>query len=774
MNLAALPEDTPPKTSLHTLRSQAERQLHGHVDLSLEAVRAMTPQQTQLLLHELHVHQIELEMQNEELRQAKDALDASRTRYIALYDLAPVGYCNVNEAGLIVQANLTLATLLGVVRSVLTRQVPFSQWVAPEDQDIWYLLQRQLLSGGAPQTCELRMRLHQNAAARSSKPAFLWVQLAVTVAPGASGEQMLHLAVSDISARKQSETKLQLAASVFDHAREGIFITDPHGTILDVNASFTRITGYSRAEALGKNPRLLKSDRQQSALHAALLHALSTQGHWSGEIWNRRKNGEVYAHLQTISAVRDAHGKTQQYVALFSDNTTLKAHQSHLEHIAHFDALTNLPNRLLLADRLNQAMAHAQRRSDHLAVVYLDLDGFKAVNDRYGHGVGDQLLIAMANAMKDTLREGDTLARIGGDELVAVLVDLESTESCVPLLTRLLHAAATPVVLGDLTLQCTTSMGVSFYPQDLEVQADHLLRQADQALYQAKLAGKNRYHVFDTAQDSHLRGHHESLQRIRLALARHEFVLHYQPKVNMRSGRITGAEALIRWQHPDQGLLAPITFLPAIENHPLALEVGEWVIDTALRQIETWQDAGLDLPVSVNISAYQLQRNDFFERLQAILAKHPQVNPSKLGLEVLETSALADMAQISQLIEACEQIGVQFALDDFGTGYSSLIYLKNLRVAQLKIDQGFVRDMLEDPNDMAILKGVIGLASAFKREVIAEGVETVEHGIALLQLGCELAQGNGIAASMPGSQLPSWAASWRPYAAWCAPAQPYL
>ncbi len=677
----------------------------------------------------------------------------------------------MNEAGLIVEANLTLATLLGVARSVLMRQAPFSRWVLPEDQDIWYLLHRELLSGGAPQTGELRMRLHQNAAPLSGPAAFLWVQLAVTVAPSAAGEPILHLAISDISARKQSEAKLQLAASVFDHAREGIFITDPRGTILDVNASFTRITGYSREEAIGQNPRLLQSDLQQSALHAALWRALTTQGHWSGEIWNQRKNGELYAHLQTVSAVRDAHGTTQQYVALFSDNTTLKAHQSHLEHMAHFDALTHLPNRLLLADRLQQAMAHAQRRGDQLAVVYLDLDGFKAVNDRYGHGVGDQLLIAIANAMKGALREGDTLARIGGDEFVAVLVELEGAESCVPLLARLLQAAAAPVVLGALTLQCTASMGVSFYPQELEMEADQLLRQADQAMYQAKLAGKNRYHVFDTAHDSHLRGHHASLKRIRLALAQREFVLHYQPKVNMRSGRIIGAEALIRWQHPSQGLLAPNIFLPSIENHPLALKVGEWVIDTALAQIETWQAAGLDLPVSVNISAYQLQHPKFFEHLQAILAKHPQVNPAKLRLEVLETSALADMAQISQLIEACRQIGVQFALDDFGTGYSSLIYLKNLRVAQLKIDQSFVRNMLEDPNDMAILKGVIGMAAAFKREVIAEGVETEAHGIALLQLGCELAQGNGIAPSMPGSQLPSWAASWRPHAAWCTQAK---
>jgi EAL domain-containing protein (putative c-di-GMP-specific phosphodiesterase class I) len=285
-------------------------------------------------------------------------------------------------------------------------------------------------------------------------------------------------------------------------------------------------------------------------------------------------------------------------------------------------------------------------------------------------------------------------------------------------------------------------------------------------MYQAKLAGKNRYHIFDPTHDSTIRAHHEGLERVRLALSRHEFVLHYQPKVNMRSGQVVGAEALIRWQHPEKGLLAPNTFLPAIEYHALAVKVGEWVIDTALTQIEVWRTSGIDLPVSVNIGALQLQQVDFVQRLQAILARHPQVDPSSLELEVLETSALSDIEQVSQVIEDCAQIGVKFALDDFGTGYSSLTYLKRLRVSTLKIDQSFVRDMLDDPDDFAILEGVIGLAGAFKREVIAEGVETVAHGTALLHLGCELAQGYGIARPMPAEKMPAWASTWRPDAAW--------
>jgi len=572
---------------------------------------------------------------------------------------------------------------------------------------------------------------------------------------------------TDVTEKMRDIENLQRAASVFKHAREGIMITDPKGTIIDVNESFTRITGYTSEEVIGQNANILSSGKQNAAFYKAMWKTLKDQGHWSGELWDRRKDGELYAELLTISAIRDAQGNTQKYVALFSDITTLKEHQSKLEHIAHFDALTNLPNRVLLADRLHQAMAQAQRRQKQVAVAYLDLDGFKAINDHYGHEAGDQVLVTLAKRMKEALRDGDTIARMGGDEFVAVLPDLEDTSASEPLLNRLLSAAALPVQVGYLRFQVSASLGVTFYPQAQEIEADQLLRQADQAMYQAKLAGKNRYTMFDATRDNNIRGHHESLERIRLALKQREFVLHYQPKVNMHSGKVIGAEALIRWQHPEKGLLKPATFLPVIEDDALAVDVGEWVIDKVMQQMGVWHAAGLDLPVSVNIGARQLQQCDFVVRLQDILARYPKINSASLELEVLETSALADMEQVSQVIEACANIGVKFALDDFGTGYSSLTYLKRLHVTQLKIDQSFVRDMLEDPDDLAILQGVIGLAAAFKREVIAEGVETVAHGTALLQLGCELAQGYGIARPMPPDQLPAWATTWQPDVAWC-------
>jgi diguanylate cyclase (GGDEF)-like protein/PAS domain S-box-containing protein len=464
-------------------------------------------------------------------------------------------------------------------------------------------------------------------------------------------------------------------------------------------------------------------------------------------------------------------GKVIGTVGSARDITDRKHAEQHLNYIAHYDALTALPNRLLLSDRMRQAITLAQRHQHQLlAIAYLDLDGFKYVNDYYGHDVGDQLLTIIATRMRETLREGDTLARLGGDEFVAVLLDLPDMAASYPMLTRLLAAAAQPVTMDEYVLQVSASLGVTFYPQthdvDADVDADQLLRQADQAMYQAKLAGKNRYHVFDTVRDRSVRGFHESLGQIGNALKEHQFVLHFQPEVNMRSGEIIGAEALIRWQHPERGLLLPAIFLPVIEEHPLAVDVGEWVIDSALTQLEQWDAAGLNIRVSVNVSAFQLQQANFVDRLRSMLNKHPQVAPARLVLEVLESSAIEDIIHVSHVINECRQFGVTFALDDFGTGYSSLTYLRRLPVEIIKIDQSFVQDMLRDAEDMAIIEGVLSLANAFGRIVIAEGVESVEQGATLLQLGCDIAQGYAIARPMSGAELPGWTADWHKEPSW--------
>ena len=571
--------------------------------------------------------------------------------------------------------------------------------------------------------------------------------------------------IQDITKRKEASEQLKLAANVFTHAHEGIVITDSAGNIVEVNETFSLITGYSRDEVLGKNPRIFQSGRQTPLFYESLWSALLKNKHWSGELWNRRKNGEVFAEIVTISAITDSNDKVQNYVALFTDITSLKEHQQQLERIAHYDVLTNLPNRTLLADRIQQAILQSDRHKKSLAVAYLDLDNFKAVNDTHGHQVGDELLVVISQRMKEALREGDTLARIGGDEFIAVLADISGDASYESVLNRLLQATAVPVIIEGIKLQTSASIGVTIYPQD-NTSADLLIRHADQAMYIAKQSGRGHYHLFDINQDAAVKIQREGIKDIQQALERQQFVLYYQPKVNMNTGEVIGAEALIRWLHPERGIVSPGDFLPIIENHPMSIEIGEWVIDTALTQISEWKSAGLDIPVSVNVSAHQLQQRNFVAKLTRTLAQHPEISPQRLELEILETSALEDISEVSEIMHACQEIGVNFSLDDFGTGYSSLTYLRRLPAELLKIDQSFVRDMLEDPDDRAIVQGVISLSTAFNRQVIAEGVETIAHGTQLLAMGCELAQGYGIARPMPAAEIAKWIEQWKPDPAW--------
>lgn len=592
------------------------------------------------------------------------------------------------------------------------------------------------------------------------------VELSSVTFRGSNGHVLSSMVLRDLTEAKRNEESLRLAANVFTHAREGIIITDAEANIIDVNATFTQITGYSRADVLGKNPRILNSGQQDAAFYQAMWHKIAEESFWQGEVWNRRKDGELYAEWLTISSIYDEQERITNYLAIFSDVTEQKEHQRYIEHIAHYDALTGLPNRVLLVDRLKQSMAAALRHARPLAIAYLDLDGFKAVNDNHGHSVGDKLLAQVANRMKSALREGDTVARMGGDEFVAVLQDLDDITSSVPLVLRLLSAASQPVEIGALSLRVSASIGVTYFPQQDDVDADQLVRQADQAMYLAKQSGKNRYYVFDAEQDRSVRGHHERLTQLQDAMTRQEFKLYYQPKVNMRSGEVVGAEALVRWLDPQHGLLAPVDFLSSIEGSPLCIDLGEWVIESTLAQMTAWHALGLDLPVSVNVGARQLQHKDFSSRLRKIMARYPEISPACIELEVLESSALEDLEQVSKVIERCREYGVNFALDDFGTGYSSLTYLKRLPAKTLKIDQSFVHDMLDDTEDLAIVEGVLSLADAFHREVIAEGVETRAHGTMLLRLGCDLAQGYAIAHPMPADEMIDWVANWRPYPEW--------
>jgi diguanylate cyclase (GGDEF)-like protein/PAS domain S-box-containing protein len=576
------------------------------------------------------------------------------------------------------------------------------------------------------------------------------------------------LVVRDQTERKAQEYRLNLLASVVEHASESVVITNPETVIIDVNQAFTEVTGYTRDEALGQTPSLLKSGRHDQAFYERLWQALKTESYWHGEIFNRRKDGEIFVEMGSISAVRNARGAVTHYFGLFTDITQLKDQQKQLERLAYYDVLTGLPNRRLVADRFDIALSQTRRGKTSLAVCYLDLDNFKEVNDQFGHGAGDHLLVEVAERLKVCIRGGDTIARFGGDEFVLVLVGLNDAVEVERVLGRILDSLSAPYAVATTVVKMSASIGVALYPNDVANDLDSLLRLADQAMYTAKQAGRNRWHVFDMQRDRVAQELHDRRESIVRAVNLGEFRLYYQPKVNMRTGEVVGAEALIRWQHPDRGLLPPAEFLPMIQDSELAIAVGDWVIGEALFQMDTWRQLGLRVPVSVNISAQQMQHALFVVNLARQLESYPELAAGMIEVEVLESSALDDIARASAVIKECRQLGVTVALDDFGTGYSSLTYLRRLPVSTIKIDQTFVREMLINQDDTAIVEGVISLASAFRRDVIAEGVETVEHGVLLLQMGCELAQGYGIARPMPGDSMPAWLATWRPDAAWMA------
>ena len=564
----------------------------------------------------------------------------------------------------------------------------------------------------------------------------------------------------NITNRKIAEENLRITASVFGLSQEAIIITDAENNIVDVNAAFTRITGYSREEVIGKNPALLSSGQNDQKLYKQLWESLQEKGSWRGEIWNRRKSGEIYPEMLSISTLSDNNENVIRHVAVFSDISILKEHEAELVRVAHFDALTSIPNRILLADRMKQAIFQTSREQNMMAVCYLDLDGFKPINDSLGHQVGDEVLVEIAKRISETIRGGDTVARLGGDEFVVLLLGLSKGEECVVTLERLLLAIAAPIMVNKKTVNVSASIGVSIYPLD-EEDPDTLLRHADQAMYVAKQTGKNRFHIYDVALDKRARDQNEFLKSIHRALELNQFELHYQPKVNLQTKKLVGAEALIRWRHHERGLLAPAEFLRHIDNTELDILIGEWVTATALAQMHHWRSIGLDLEVSINISGYHLESAGFVDMLQQQLANYPDLPTGRLQIEILETVAINDITVVQEIIESCRKIGIGFALDDFGTGYSSLSYLSTLPVDTLKIDQSFVRDMLEDKGDRAIVHGIIVLAKAFERETVAEGIESDEHYRALLNLGCDIGQGYGIARPMSALDLAGWQGRYR-------------
>ncbi len=480
----------------------------------------------------------------------------------------------------------------------------------------------------------------------------------------------------------------------------------------------------------------------------------------------RRPGGDIRWVAARASPIRDERGQISRVAGIAEDITERQEYQRHLEDLAHYDPLTHLPNRRLLADRMRQALAHAQRTGQLLAVCMLDLDGFKPVNDSHGHKVGDQLLIEVAHRLLDGVRGDDTVARLGGDEFVLLLGGLDSVREADEMLTRLLHILAAPYRLVEQQISLTASIGVTLFPSD-SGNADTLLRHADHAMYLAKEAGKNRYFLFNPVLELRERDNRTALHQIETATEENQLRLHYQPVVDCRVGRVVGMEALLRWEHPLFGLMNPAEFLPLVENNDrLARRVGGWVLQEALNQAERWHQAGQDVPISINTFIQQLRDPDFPEQIRHALAQHPDLPVGCLTLEIIESSAIDDFASVTRLIRTVSELNIRFALDDFGTGFSSLTYLRRLPVNSLKIDQTFVRDMLLDPGDLSIVEGVVGLAAAFRHQAIAEGVESADHVLMLQEMGCHLVQGYGIARPMPGDVALDWLRQFRPDPRW--------
>ncbi len=557
---------------------------------------------------------------------------------------------------------------------------------------------------------------------------------------------------SEIRQRRKAEEGLRLSAKVFENNSEAIMITDANNNIVSINRAFTDITGYTEAEALGRNPRLLSSGRQTRQFYQDFYTALLSNDQWHGEIWNKRKNGEIFPEWVAVSVLRDETGEITHYIAVYMDITERKREEERIQYLANYDVLTGLPNRYLLTDRLEQALVQAQERGAQMAVMFVDLDHFKNINDSLGHDVGDKLLTLVAQRLRTCLRRADTIARQGGDEFVVLLADLESEGEATFVAEKMVLALLDPFVVDSFHLSVTPSIGVSLYPEDGET-AVQLLRNADLAMYRAKEAGRNRFEYYKPEMNA------KAVQRLQLendlrqAIAKAELMVYFQPKVHVESGKVVGMEALLRWKHAQLGFISPAEFIPVAEECGLINELGDWVLRHSAMQQRIWQSMGYELvPVAVNLSARQLNQTGLVERLNTIM-RDTGIPRGAIELELTESMLLDIGGEGMALMQELNDAGFALALDDFGTGYSSLSRLKLLPMASLKIDQSFVRDIASDENDRSIIHATVVLAHAMGMKVVAEGVETEEQLEFLRGLHCQEYQGYLFSRPIPADQV---------------------
>ncbi|MDP1773273.1 MAG: EAL domain-containing protein [Methylobacter sp.] len=720
-------ESTKPDQQSPTLHSQAEERL------------ALTPAppspSVEELLHELRVHQIELEMQNEELQRARTALEASHNRYLNLYEFAPVGYFTLTPEGEIIETNLTAAALLGVERDNLLNRY-FTSWVASEDCDRWYLLIKSVLQHqGEQKNFELRLKRGDS---------FFYGRLDCLLIMTDDQATTLRITLTDITESKRAEEELRIASVAFE-AQEGIMITNADKVILRVNRAFSEITGYSLEELVGQTPYLFSSGRHNAAFYSRMWECINRTGSWHGEIWDQRKNGEIFPKWVTITAVKDKDGVVTHYVGLHTDISERKASEEEIKQLAYYDPLTALPNRRLLLDRLQQALAASARSEKYGALLFIDLDNFKALNDNLGHDMGDILLQQAAQRLMACVREGDTVSRQGGDEFVIMLEELseDSDEAATKAKTigeKIIGSLNQAYQLTCHEYQNTPSIGITLFVNHRHT-IRALLKRADIAMYEAKAAGRNTLRFFDQDMQKAVMARATLEADLRSALAKNQFELYFQRQAR-HDGQVIGAEALLRWEHPERGLVLPLEFISLAEEIGLIVPIGQWVLENACAQLKRWEGHAQtrNLQLAVNVSPRQFHQPDFTEQVRAMLKK-AAIKGDRLKLEFTENLVFEDIDDTIAKMKILKKISVSFSMDDFGTGYSSLAYLTQLPLDQLKIDQSFIHNLGLKPTDAVIVQTIIGMAKNLGMEVIAEGVETEEQRVFLEQHSCPLYQG---------------------------------
>jgi diguanylate cyclase (GGDEF)-like protein/PAS domain S-box-containing protein len=552
--------------------------------------------------------------------------------------------------------------------------------------------------------------------------------------------------------RTEDRERLRQAAAVFDCTREGVLVTDNKGLIVHVNRAFMAITGYQSEEVLGQRPSLFKSGHHPPAFYQAMFAALNSTGEWSGEIWNRRKSGEIYPQWQTIRVIDDEWRRRSHYVAVFSDISAIKNSEHELTHLAHYDPLTDLPNRLLFTDRTEQALASAQAHKRGCALLMIDLDHFKMINDSLGHSIGDQLLKGVAERLKAMVGPGITLARLGGDEFAVLAESCPQMVHAAALAQRIIDGLNEPFQIDGHQLFVNISVGISLFPGDA-LSAEQLLRNSDSALFKAKSAGRNGYALYTEELTAHAQQRVETAFQLRRALEQQELRVYYQPVHDLKTSRLIGVEALVRWEHPQRGLVSPAEFIPIAERTGLIAEIDAWVMRQACEQMCQWQQAGVVLSfVAVNVSSRLFARRELFGQVAKVL-NETGLDPACLELEVTESAVMDDPEVALEQMHRLRELGVRLAIDDFGTGYSSLLRLKRMPVQKLKIDQGFVAGLPWDEDDAAIVRVIIALAQSMGMQVHAEGIEQVEQAGFLLEHGCDLGQGYWFGRPVPAGQL---------------------